>query len=525
MKTSNFLEIIKAVGLSFICSSNLFARNMTVKPKRPNIILIFLDDMGYSDIGCYGSEISTPNIDRMAEKGIRFTQFYNASKCEPSRAAILSGLYHQEAGMGEKHGITRGITIGQAMQAAGYRTMAVGKWHVKGSPEERGFDRAFGHLSGATDYFCGDKTFHLDGKPYQVPDNNFYLTNANTDFAMQFIEEETAAHPDKPFFLYLAYNAPHAPLQVLPQDAEKYKNTYLKGWDYIRKERFRRQQEMGIIKKEWKLSLRPEESIPAWDTLTKEEQQWENDRMAVYAGMMDNVDQNVGRLTTKLEDMNIDKNTLILFLSDNGASPFDRFRRGTLGKTKSHFNHGLGWANACNTPFRWYKTNQHAGGIATPLIAQWPDGIKEPGSMTDQPGHIVDFFATFIDLAGWTYPEKFDNEPIPELAGKSLLPILKGKKRQPHDNLYFQLHNHAAIISDNWKLVSVYSSKWELYNLEKDRTETNNLVKEHPAIASQLENKLMKWLDKYPSSKPEDKKEPATYIRPFEKIVKKTKNK
>jgi arylsulfatase A-like enzyme len=476
-------------------------------PKRPNIILILLDDLGFSDFGCYGSEIRTPNIDRLAARGIRFTQFYSAAKCIPTRTSVLTGLYWQSAGLG----IQRGLTLGEAMRAAQYTTIAVGKWHLLGSPEQRGFDRAFGHLSGATSYFKGDETFHLDGKPFSVPAEGFYTTDADTDFAIQFINEQRQKSPSQPFFMYLAYNAPHAPLQAWPSDIAKYRGLYRKGWDQLRQERYQRQREMALIKTRWKLSPRPT-TIPAWQTLTEREQDFEDLRMAVYAAMVDRVDQNVGRLVAKLKEWKLEENTLILLLSDNGGNPFERHREGEPGTPNSYWSYGIGWANLSDTPFRLYKRNQHEGGIATPLIAYWPAGIKNPGAIVDQPGHVIDLMPTCLRLARWEYPATFAGQVLPPLSGRSLLPVFEGKTRPRTDTLYFQLFDDRALIAGNWKLESAHKEPWELYRIDQDRTETHDLAPAYPEKVKEMERLWQSWWTKQYQQTLESAGTPPVYV-------------
>lgn len=477
----------------------LTAASLAVSPRllvgdesrsKTNVIVILVDDMGYSDLGCSGSEIPTPNIDRLANDGMRFTQFYNTGKCEPTRSALLSGLYHPEVGVGA---LEHCMTLGEAMQQAGYFTLAAGKWHMSKQPTDRGFDRYFGHLSGATDYFSGDKTFRLNGQPFAVPKEGFYTTDANTDYAIRFIDE--AATQPKPFFLYLAYNAPHYPLQAPKEVVEKYIGKYRCGWDELRKRRHARQLELGFFKKPWKLSPRPDD-IPAWDSLNEEEQVKEDFRMAVYAAMIDRLDQNIGRLYAHLEKQGVLKDTLILFLSDNGACPFDRSNHTDLKpwQAGSHLTYDTHWAHACNTPFRWYKQNQHEGGISTPLIAHWPAGLKvKAGSSNHQPGHLVDIMATLLDLTGLKYPGEFNGQPLKPLRGISLLPSMRGEERPPHKALYFQFANNRAVRQGNWKLVSAQGGPWELYDMDVDRSELNDLAKEKPELVGELEGLWNRW--------------------------------
>ncbi len=302
----------------------------------------------------------------------------------------MSGQYWQDCGLG----VRRGITMGQAMRGAGYATFACGKWHLRGNPVDRGFDHYFGHLSGGSDYFKGNPSHRLDGQPFQPKDDIFHSTNANADYATQLISESHRQDPEKPFFLYLAFNAPHAPLQAWPEDIARYRGKFRDGWDALRQQRYKRQVELGLVKKEWPLSPRPD-TIPAWDSLTAEEQDFEDLRMSIYAAMVDRMDQAIGRVIDCVTELGEFDNTLVMFLSDNGASPFDRRRGGTLPNRDAAWEYGLGWAHLCNTPFRHYKRNTYNGGSCTPLIAHWPAGMKTPvGSITDQPGHIIDLMAT-----------------------------------------------------------------------------------------------------------------------------------
>ena len=443
---------------------------------RPNIILVMADDLGFADLGCYGSEIETPNLDGLAAGGLRFTQFYNTAKCHSSRVSLLTGLYCDQAGSAK---LSRGATLGEVLSDAGYFTAMVGKWHLSEQPTDFGFHRYWGHLSGATNYFTGDRTFRLNGEKWNVPQTlngrPFYTTHAVTDFALEFLEEATRG--DKPFLLYTAFNAPHYPLQAPEETVRKYDGRYDGGWDKLRKERHRRQLESGLLPKKWKLSPRPGH-VPAWDGLSDEERQWEADRMEVFAAMVDVVDQSIGRLVNFLKRKDLFDNTLILFCSDNGACPFERTRGRYLKpwNPKSYWTYDASWAHAGNTPFRLYKQNQHEGGISSPLIVHWPVGLKtEPGSVTDQPGHVIDFMATVIELSGATYPKRIGNRHIDPLQGKSLLPIFRGETRQPHETLYFHFGTDRALRQGPWKLVSAKLGKWELYNLNKDRTELDDV--------------------------------------------------
>ncbi len=459
--------------------------------KRPNIVLIMADDLGFADLGCYGAEIRTPHLDRLAADGLRFTQFYNTAKCHSSRVSLMTGLYCDQAG-GAK--LSRGATLAEVLAPAGYFTAMTGKWHLSGQPTDFGFQRYWGHLSGATNFFTGDKTFRLNGEPWEVPKElngrPFYTTHANADFAVEFIEE--ALGEKKPFLLYVAFNAPHYPLQAPEAAVQRQDGRYDAGWDKLRKERYERQVASGLIPAKWKLSPRPDH-IPAWNSLRPDEKQWEADRMEVFAAMVELVDENIGRLVDFLKKKGIFENTLILFCSDNGACPFDR-TRGQSEKpwsAKSYWCYDASWAHMGNTPFRLYKQNQHEGGISSPLIAHWPRGLKtKPGAITPQPGHLIDFMATFIDLAGAKYPKKIGDRLIDPLQGRSLVPIFEGGTRSPHETLYFHFGTDRALRQGPWKLVSAKLGRWELYNMDEDRTELNDLSSE---MKDRLETMSKEW--------------------------------
>lgn len=501
----------------------------TFADERPNIVIIMADDLGFADLGCYGSEIQTPNLDKLAHKGLRFTQFYNTAKCHSSRVSLLTGLYCNQAGSGK---LNRGVTIAEVLKQAGYFTIMSGKWHLNNEPTDHGFDRYFGHLSGATNFFTGDKTFRLNGKPWNNFTKDFYTTDVKTDYALKFLNEATTQHEDKPFLLYMAYNAPHYPLQAPKEDVMKYRGKYKIGWDALRKQRFAKQQQLGLTRKDWQLSPRPDH-VPAWDSLSAKEKDWEDFRMATYAAMVDRLDQNIGRLINALREKGELDNTLIMFCSDNGACPFDRTRGSEHDPwdAKSYWCYDMGWAHAGNTPFRWYKQNQHEGGISSPLIVHWPKGLKvDRGSITRQPGHLIDFMPTAIDIAKAQYPEKqiglHADVPLEPLMGRSLLPIFQGRERKQHDYLYFQFANNRALRVGDWKLVSPRGGPWELYNLSNDRVELNNLASQHPQRVEQMAAqwfKIGKEVDRLPKrhlkpagekeSGPNFMKRPGTQVR------------
>jgi len=439
------------------------------------------DDLGFSDLGCYGSEIDTPRLDALASEGLRFSQFYNTAKCHSSRVSLLTGLYCDQAG---RETLSRGATMAEVLGTAGYQTAMTGKWHLDQQPTDFGFQRYWGHLSGSTNYFVGDETFRLNGATWEVPETlngkPFYTTWAVTDYAIQFMSEMT--EKEEPFLLYAAFNAPHYPLQAPEATVKKYDGRYDSGWDTLRVKRHQRQLESGLLPAAWPLSPRPDH-IPAWDSLSDAERQWEADRMEVYAAMVDELDQGVGRIVDFLKNKGVLENTLILFLSDNGACPFERTRGRFLKPwdPKSYWTYDASWAHLGNTPFRLYKQNQHEGGIASPLIAHWPAGLKAaPGAITAQPGHIIDIMATVMDIGGGAYPTEIGARKIDPLQGRSLLPVLQGDQRTPHEMLYFRFGKDRALREGPWKLVSAKLGRWELYNMEEDRTELHDVAAQHP---------------------------------------------
>jgi len=473
---------------------------------RPNVIIIMADDMGFSDVGCYGSEIHTPNIDRLAAEGVRFTQFYNTARCCPTRASLLTGLYPHQAGIGHMVGdygypgyrgflSDRCVTIAEVLRKAGYATLMSGKWHVGEKrphwPCDRGFERYFGLISGGSNYWRLDKgrQMALDNTPYTPPET-FFMTDAFADHAVQFIDAH--GRGEKPFFLYLPFTAPHWPLHAHPQDVAKYKSKYMIGWDELRRRRHKRMIELGLVDARWRLTPRDTQAKAWADVENKADLDL---KMAVYAAQIDRMDQGIGRVLAKLRELKIERNTLVMFLADNGgcAERVDRGKKGVPpGPADSFLSYGLPWANASNTPFRRYKHWVHEGGISTPLVARWPDVIK-PDQMTHQPGHLIDLMATCVDVAGATYPKTRNGKPITPLEGKSLLPIFQGKTRKGHDAIYWEHEGNRAVRQGKWKLVARHPGRrarrpgpWELYDLEADRTELNDLAGTHPEKVGQL---------------------------------------
>lgn len=451
--------------------------------KRPNVLLILADDLGYSDLGCYGSKIETPNLDRLAAGGLRFSQFTNTAKCHSSRISLLTGRYAYQAG---GLAMNRAVTAAEALGAAGYFTAMTGKWQLDREPTDFGFQRYFGHLSGACNYYQGDKTFRLNGEKWLVPKDGFYTTIANVDFAKQFLAE--AREEKKPWFMYVAFNAPHAPVQPLEKDYRKYLGRYDVGWDVIREARLRRQTELGLFGSFVLASQRPEH-IPAWDKLSPEQRAHESRRMAGHAGLIDRLDQEIGRLVDDVRKAGELDNTLILFFSDNGACPFARTiaEPGEPYEPDTNWGCDTGWAWMRNSPFRYYKQDQFEGGVATPGIVYWPAGLKtKPGSIDPTPAHLVDVLPTLLDVAGAKAPTSWPDRELTPMSGISLAPILSGEKIASRPPIHFQFGPNRGLRDGDWKLVSFGSSAWELYNLANDRAELLDVAAEHPEVRDRL---------------------------------------
>ena len=497
------LSLLTLIIFNFICGPIL---SESADQTRPNIILIMVDDMGYSDIGCYGGEVKTPNLDKIAKDGLRFTQFYNTAKCHTTRAELLTGNYAYSIG---DNNMEHGATFGEVLRTVGYRTIISGKWHQNPLPTTRGFDRYYGLADGCCNFFNpGVEARAGEGLPgrkgqnrlrrwaiedkvimgYTNPDKKFYTTDAFTDYAMERLDEYKGE--DKPFVLYLPYTAPHYPLHAWPEDIAKYRGKYKIGWDEIRKQRFARMNKMGIIGPNHKLSPR---ASKAWDELSEKQKDEEDLKMAVYAAMIDRVDQNLGRLFAKVKELGKSENTLILFLTDNGACPEqpNTTPRIPPGPVESYRTVSVGWANASNTPYRRFKSTDYEGGTRTPFIAHWPSVIK-PG-MTDQVGHIIDISATFRDITGAKYPKEINGKKTKLPIGKSLLPIFEGKKREPHKELYWHFGRANAIRQGDLKAVRQGKTSWELYDLKDDPSEMNNLAKTNQAKTKELAKMWESW--------------------------------
>ncbi len=495
--------------------------------ERPNIIFILVDDMGWSDIGCYGGEVKTPNIDKLANEGLRLTQMHNTAKCFPSRACLLTGVYAQQCGMSNGiNKITNAVTLGEVLRSAGYRTLASGKHHSNESLYDRGFDHYFGLRDGACNFFnpglqrpgeampaqkrYGKRTWVDDEKvmqPYTPVDKKFYTTDAFTDKALSYLDEYK--DEEKPFFLYLAYNAPHDPLQAWPEDIAKYKDTYKLGYKNIRDARLKKMAELGVINPAMKL---PEPTHQDWDSLNPKERETESLKMAIYAAMIDRVDQNIGRLLEKLETIGKRKNTLIMFSSDNGSSYENAEKNvkkndGELGSAGYWASLGVNWANVSNTPYQRGKNSSHEGGICSPFIVHWPKNVPQ-NKIDAYPSHFIDIMPTLVELTGAKYPKKhlMNTEvemPVTPMQGISLLPLFKGQSNQERSSpLFWQWSTDRAVRVGDWKLYSDNYQNWQLFDMNKDRNETTDLSEDYPEKTEQLKNLYDQWAPKDVRKKP-----------------------
>ncbi len=520
---NNYSKNIKSKNLlSMICLQLLFTASFYAQTQeRPNIILIMADDMGFSDIGSFGGEVKTPNLDNLATNGLRFSQFYSAARCCPSRASLLTGLYPHMAGMGWMTGVdmrepgypgdlsNNCVTIAEVLKTAGYATFATGKWHVsenvkyEGSkhnwPLQRGFDKYYGIIPGAANYF--EPVGLTSGNKQVFASNEFYLTDAISDTATSYIRKHVAEKFKSPFFLYVAYNAPHWPLHAKKEDIQKYMKIYSKGWDKLREERYERQQKMSIIKPSTTLTAR-DSVVPAWKDIPRPERQLLIKRMAIYAAQIDCMDQGIGRIVETLKKNHIFNNTLILFISDNGGSA-ERISRedksiDALGKKVSYESYRIQWANLSNTPFKRYKSSLHEGGIASPCIISWPQKIEGKGIIITTPAHLIDLMPTFLSVSASTYPTVYKGHEISPLPGKDLTGVFQGKKLSERP-IFWEHEAYRALRFGKWKLVSKgkakppYTSNWELYDMSIDRSETNDLAAQFPEQVNKMEKMWNEW--------------------------------
>ncbi|SIO29969.1 arylsulfatase [Singulisphaera sp. GP187] len=520
-------------------ASVLLAGSPAVAADRPNIIVILADDLGYSDLGCFGGEIRTPNIDALAADGLRFTQFYNATRCCPSRASLLTGLYPHQAGVGSMthdegpqrpgyrgHLTERCVTIPEVLRSAGYRTSMVGKWHLGANPGpiRRGFDDFYGMIGGFNSFWQEDPFYTRlpAGRPKRTyPPGQFYSTDAFADYALDFLAE-SRRDSSRPWFLYLAFNAPHFPLHAPKAEVDRYASIYEKGWDAIREERLARMKRLGIVaadvpltpRSDWDHPFHHKEGVnPAWETLPADRRVDLARRMAIYAAMVEHMDSAIGRVVASLKEHGQLDNTLILFLSDNGGCAewdplgFDVntgpkttniLHKGaedlaTMGGPDTYISYGSGWANASNTPWRLYKHYAHEGGISTPLVVHWPAGLKRKGEMDGRVGHIVDVMATCVDVSGARHPAGAERRDVLPLEGRSLVPALRGEPEPAPRTLFWEHEGHRAVRDGRWKLVARKGQAWELYDIEVDRSELHDLAAREPRRVARLATAWDEW--------------------------------
>lgn len=488
-------------------------------PAKPNIVLILADDLGYSDLGCYGGDIATPNLDALAKNGLRFTQFYNTARCWPSRGAILTGYYAQQIRRDTQKGVPQsgsgGIRpawaplLSAVLKPQGYRTYHSGKWHIDGKPLENSFDHSF-EIGGGQNNFFKAAGVTADEKPVPQTDN-YYVTVAAADHAIQCLQEHSQSYADKPFFHYLCFTAPHFPLHALPEDIAKYRYKYLRGWNVMAQERHERMTSLGLIHHalpQMERTVGPPYDFPdalmklgpgevnrplPWTELTDAQRAFQAAKMAIHAAMVDRMDQEIGRVVQQLKKMKALDNTLILFASDNGASAEIMVRgdghdtAAPMGSAATYLCLGPGWSSASNTPFRRHKTWVHEGGISTPLIAHWPAGISARGELRHNPAHLIDVVPTLLEITGIERPATVNDKPVPPLPGKSLIPAFAKDRTVSRDYLWWLHEGNRALREGDWKIVAAgQDSPWELYDLSTDRGESHNLAETHPERVQHL---------------------------------------
>lgn len=495
---------------------------------RPNVIVFLADDLGYSDLGCYGSEIETPNLDALAAGGLRLTQFYNTARCWPTRGALLTGYYAQQV----RRDTLPGVPVGQRppwarllpemLRPLGYRSYHSGKWHVDGMPLPGGFDRSY-YVQDTGRLFRPRVHYEDDQKlPAVNPDAGYYATTAIADHAIRCLRDHAEQHAGQPFFQYIAFTVPHFPLQAPPEDIAKYRDRYRAGWEAVRQERYERMKKLGIV--DCPLSpverdVGPPYHFPqaletlgpgevnrplAWDELNEEQREFQAIKMAIHAAMVDRMDREIGRVLDQLRVMKSFDDTLIFFLSDNGASAEIMVRddghdpAAPPGSAATHLCLGPGWSSVANTPLRRHKTWVHEGGISTPLVVHWPAGIAARGELRHTPGHVIDFVPTILELTGSKPPEEYDGKPVPSRPGKSLVPAFAEDRQIARDSLWWLHEGNRAIRVGDWKLVAAGGKgPWELYDLSVDRGETNNLINEIPDLARQLEQRWQQQFNEF----------------------------
>jgi len=499
-------------------------------PSRPNVVMILADDLGYSDLGCYGGEIATPNLDGLAANGVRFTQFYNTARCWPSRSSLLTGYYAQQihrdalpglggGGQGVRQEWAR--LLPDFLKSAGYRSYHSGKWHIDGPVIAGGFDRSL-DMKNQGNFFTS-KGNSIDDVPVKVPadERGYYATVATADHAVDCLKDHAANHASKPFFHYVAFIAPHFPLHALPEDIAKYRDKYLAGWEALRASRHARQKQIGLTNTTLS-AVEPEVGPPyafpeaiaklgpgevnrplAWDSLNDEQRRFQATKMAIHAAMVDRMDREIGRIIAQLKAMGAFENTLILFASDNGASAEIMVRDGghdpqaEMGSAATYLCLGPGFSNACNTPHRRHKTWVHEGGISTPLVAHWPAGIAAKGELRRTPAHVIDFVPTVLELAGVQKPTEWKGQPIPAAPGRSLAPALRADVNVERPGLWWLHEENRAVRVGDFKLVAAKGDPWALYDLSVDRAEQNDLSAKMPEKAKELADLWQRQTDEF----------------------------
>lgn len=511
------MRVVLSVGLILLAVACAHAQEV-VSDRQPDIVVIMADDMGFSDLGCYGGEIETPNLDALADNGVRFTQFYNTSRCCPSRASLLTGLWPHQAEMGwmtAADGRRPGyrnqlsdttITLPEALKTAGYATYMTGKWHLthtkslkagpNGSwPTQRGFDHYYGTLEGAKDYFQ-PKWLTEGVTPIKDIPTGYFYTRAVSQHAADYIRGQD---PAQPLFLYVAFYAPHFPLHAPKETVAKYRGRYMAGWDELRQARFDRQKTLGVVPADAVMSSR-DNGVPAWGSFSASQQDEHDERMAIYAAQVDELDQGVGRIVKALEDTGRFGRTLIIFLSDNGAittTVNGKGKRGQLNRSGPYTSYGRGWANLSNTPYRKFKQFAHEGGVMTPLIVHWPDRIQKPGALRHDLGHIIDIMPTCLEAAGAAYPISHAGKSVQSPEGMSLLPAVAGEPGDPNRALFFEHEGRHGVRQGNWKLVRTSPrAEWELYDLAADRVEEKNLATREPHKLKHLRSLWDDWAER-----------------------------
>ena len=529
----DFLKSVAVPAGVILLPGALRAMAETASSRRPNFLVIVADDMGFSDAGCYGGEIATPNLDRLAAGGIRFTQCYSTARCWPSRACILTGYYAQQVRRDSLPGLKGGTSgkrpawarlLPELLKPLGYRSYHSGKWHVDGKPVNGGFDRSFEYSNSDHHFLPARKMAAIDPPLQPVKEEGYYASTAIADYAIRHLKEHAENHPDRPFFQYLCFTAPHFPIQAPQEDIDRYRDRYLEGWDAVRQERWKRMTDMGLIR--CPLSKPDPESLPGWnlkaeemtrrlgpgevgkaipwDQLPDVQKRFQATKMAIHAAMVDRIDREIGRVLDQIKAMNAYENTVVLFVSDNGASAEQMIRGGghdpaaPPGSAKSFLCLGPGWSTASNTPFRLHKVWVHEGGISSPLIVHWPAGIAARGELRRDMCHFIDLVPTLLELGGGRRPQTWGGTPVPPPPGQSLVPAFARDGAASHECLWWCHSGNRAVRVGDWKLVAEGANgPWELYDMRTDRSESNNLADQQPEKVRELSGRWTRMAEEF----------------------------